>query len=717
MANYNFPNVYPNIKDLSQVVTANAITSCAYVGESEFGPINTPILVTNLKNYTDKFGALNPKYGYMGYSLAVASDTINSHYVVRVVDEDTAKYSAKFVALKGETAKVYEDGYYVSEVNAAKEDSSSFFIDPVTGTTDSSDAFVILANNPNNKTVKVSIADSTINTNKNILSLSNTKTTTNITIVLPQSDLFERNDKVLVNNEDDNLKKTGVVSTITPTYNFSATVSEAGTGYHVGDTFSIGSLTTESGSVFTGKVVSVTSDNKVRAVSLDITNDTKIQEAGVYETTNTTDPTATGLKILLAVEEFKNIVTVTFDEPISEGEVSREWEDIRLLKLPEDSETTFSISVYEVNGRVTTRVEYFQYLTLFANKDINGNSTFVEDVINGRSQYIQVFANGTLDMDYPIPATCELEELKGGTSGTSIAKAANGTKYLTEGWNNYNDRTATTVTLLMNSGYAYESNLAYQSKMIEVAEKRRDCFALLDIPQTTASKYENVIDWRKNISGFNTYRAALTTPWVKTYDSVQGKSNFLMCPSAYVAKIMGTSRPWIAPAGPNRGNINSSIVSPIGLTESYDNTVGGALYDAQLNCIVRNPGSGWAVWGQKTLQQKPSALDRINVARTIIYIETTLRDAARYHLFENNTAFERMQVTLQFNQFLDTILSDGGIQKYQVVCNDTNNTEYVIANNTMVIDIYIWPTYTTEFIELNTVVMGPDANITVTANQ
>jgi phage tail sheath protein FI len=76
-----------------------------------------------------------------------------------------------------------------------------------------------------------------------------------------------------------------------------------------------------------------------------------------------------------------------------------------------------------------------------------------------------------------------------------------------------------------------------------------------------------------------------------------------------------------------------------------------------------------------------------------------------------------MQVTLQFNQFLDTILADGGIQKYQVVCDDSNNTAYVIANNTMVIDIYIWPTYTTEFIELNTVVMGPEANVTVTSNQ
>ena len=392
------------------------------------------------------------------------------------------------------------------------------------------------------------------------------------------------------------------------------------------------------------------------------------------------------------------------------------WE-IRVLKLPNDNERTFSLSVFEVNGRVTTRVENFPYLTLFNNKDQYGNSTFIEDVVNSQSQYIQAFYNVSLTNEYPFPEQFSLRELVNGTSGLPIAKASNGSQYLNDGWNNFNDRTQVTVTLLMNSGYAYESDLSYQSKMIEVAEKRRDCFALLDIPQNLSANNEKVLDWRKNVLGFNTYRASLTTPWVKTYDSTQGKSNFLMCPSAYVAKIMGMSKPWIAPAGPNRGVISSATVSPIGLTEAYDEVIGGTLYDAQLNCIIRNPGAGWAVWGQKTLQQKPSALDRINVARTVIYIETTLRDAARYHLFENNTAFERMQVTLQFNQFLDTILADSGIQKYQVVCDDSNNTPYIIANNTMVIDIYLWPTYTTEFIELNTIVMGPDANITVTSNQ
>ena len=86
----NFPGVYPTITDLSQVVTANSVTSCAYVGEAEFGPINKPILITNKKGYIERFGEIKSKYGYMGYSLAVASDSIGQHYIVRVVNEETA---------------------------------------------------------------------------------------------------------------------------------------------------------------------------------------------------------------------------------------------------------------------------------------------------------------------------------------------------------------------------------------------------------------------------------------------------------------------------------------------------------------------------------------------------------------------------------------------------------------------------------------------------
>ena len=91
-----------------------------------------------------------------------------------------------------------------------------------------------------------------------------------------------------------------------------------------------------------------------------------------------------------------------------------------------------------------------------------------------------------------------------------------------------------------------------------------------------------------------------------------------------------------------------------------------------------------------------------------------MRDAAKYHLFENNTPYERTQITLQFSKFLDTILSAEGIQRYQVVCDESNNPPQVIMNNQLVIDVYIWPTYTAEVIKLQTNVMAADAEVTIT---
>ena len=132
-----------------------------------------------------------------------------------------------------------------------------------------------------------------------------------------------------------------------------------------------------------------------------------------------------------------------------------------------------------------------------------------------------------------------------------------------------------------------------------------------------------------------------------------------------------------------------------------------------MNCLIRDAAVGYVNWGQRTLQKKPSALDRINVARTVIYIETVLRDAARWHLFENNTAYERMQITLQFTSFLNTILSAEGIQRFQVICDESNNIPAVIANNQLVVDIYLWPSYTAEVIILNTNVMGADTSVNI----
>lgn len=671
MANYKWPNVYPSIKDASGTLATNSVTTCAYVGEAEFGPINKPTFLSSLKDYTNKFGALNSaKYGYAGYSLAVASESINSHYFVRVVKAgnpdaqpeertDDAMYASIKVPAKGKEAEAGH-GWYVEEIAEVEEaeDGSSLFDD------DTNNAMIIVANNPNNLKFKVQLSNTTINENR----------------AYP----FSKIDYVQLFEEDDESgDESGVVI---PTVNYEATMT--GAPQEVFDEIEIGDEIEIVRVVAQGGIYTVIGKEEVKEGEKVV--DRKIKF--IY--------TAKSLK-----EEDKPIT------PLMGGKVS---------KYPEPSEKTFQIDVKQVIGRTTPTLETYQYCTLYKAKDNFGNSTYVEDVINGKSDYIKVYVNPNLLAQAEEDETVveidfnanNLFELVGGQSGGRPTS-----KELNAGWDLFEDRNQISVSLLLNSGYSNNVEVSYQQKMLDIAKTRRDCFCLFDIPMSEVEA-EDAIDWRKNILGMNSYYGALSSPWVKTYDSIQGRAGFLMCPSAFIAKLIGQAGdPWNAPAGPNRGIISSSTVSPTGLTQTYDATTGGTLYaDNQINCLIRDVSAGYVNWGQRTLQAKPSALDRINVARTVIYIETVLRDAARWHLFENNTPYERMQVVLKFSQFLDTILSADGITSYKVICDESNNTPLVIQNNQLVIDVILQPVYTAESIILNTTVTSTDASVTVTSS-
>lgn len=625
---YKFPGVYPTITDLSQVVSANSVISCAYVGMAEFGPINKPTLITNVKGFNQKFGKLDPKYGYEGFSLAVAADTINQHYFVRVVGEDARFGAAKF-AFEDEQESLVQvtEGYSEAAVKSAQMDSGAMFDG------DNTSAFIVVASDPNDRAISVAIEDSTINENKNYKTVS---------------------------TGYDASKQKAYIKLAGDT---SLSEDQKKARFAIGDKIMVTNAASEG--------------NLVPEYNGDFTVDEFDGETVWYVPTSV--PT---------------IISVT---------------SARIQKQVPANETTFRVRVYETANKVTTNVETYEYVTLYPAKDNYGNSMFVEDVINGESNYIQIFANPNVEEKY-IPETTEKVALIGGNGGSKPE-----TKAYIDGWKMFNDRSQYNINLLVGAGNVNAENYAIQSAMLEVAEKRRDCFCLFDTPVTETTSDE-ALEWRKDVQGFNSYRGAIFSPWVKTFNAVQGKKNFLMPPSAYMAKIIGAcGDPWIAPAGPNRGQITSSIVTPTALTDYYDDTEGGVLYDKQINCIIKD-AVGYTNWGQKTLQQKPSALDRINVARTVMYIETTLRDAARYHLFENNTAYERMQITLQFNNFLDEILNAGGLSKYTVICDTSNNTPQVIQNNQLVIDIYLWPVYCAEVIKLNTIVMGADAQVSVTSS-
>jgi len=663
--NTKFPGVYPSITDLTGVVATNAVTACGFVGEAEYGPVFTPTLLSSLSDYTARFGTLSSRYGYAGYSLAVAAETIGQHYFVRVVpvgdpaahvdDKDACWASVPVLVTGKSTGTVGKDGYWYEEISAAELSRDSGADSGLFGT-DKNTAIIVTAKDPNNRKFYVAIEDSTINENQASGLMAAPSVSGKTVTVKVDAARFENKQECAVGDKI-------VVS------RFKTIIEDGEEIDPLNGMFEIKSKTVEEES-------GEDTGNLILTFNMDATHEIDFTD-----------------------------VTI--------------WENARIKLYPMDNETTFSFTVMEKVGRVMQTLETYEYCTLYPAQDEYGNSTFLEDVINGTSNYVQVFTNKKLIDEDPetiiIPKFTGDEPLflDNGQSGTWVDDNAKYTA-LNAAWELFRDRSQVDVSLLMNSGYVNKNNVSYQSKMLEIAEARRDCFCLFDTPMTETS-LENAIDWRSNTQGFNTYRGAVYAPWIKTYDSIQGRANFVMCPSAYAAKVMGAYNPWIAPAGLNRGVISASAVSPTGLTQYYDTTQGGKLYtDNQINCIIKNPGAGYVVWGQRTLQAKPSALDRINVARTVIYIETILRDAAKWHLFENNTAYLRMQITLQFNAFLDTILSAEGIQGYKVVCDTTNNTDIVIQNNQLVIDIYLIPTYTAEVIRLNTIITNDLSTTVVT---
>ena len=669
--NYKFPGVYANVIDRSEIVSTNATTACAFVGEAEFGPILKPTLVTSAQDYTQKFGKLSSKYGYAGYSLAVASETINENYFVRVVpigDSDSdANWASTSVRVQGSSAERIEGGYHYNRIHGAEilrdvGSPTGLFTEEDRPNEDFDNAFIVASTDPNNRKFFISVADSTINTYRAYA------LTTNASVVPVETDESE---------------STATQSLVTLKLAESAASEIKAVDPIVVKGFSIPAL-----------------NGKFKADNVEIEENTGY-----------------------------TILTYYVDGEYNYPSISLNGKE-RAGRYPDDNETTFSVTLYENN--LSTVLEYYEYCTLYPAIDNYGNSMYIEDVINGTSKYIQVFVNENMydDADpdtVAIPETVVGLELIGGQGGIwtqttgddGKVTSAEDNKYkdLCDAWDNFMDRSQITVSLLMNSGYVRANNTSYQDKMIAIAEHRRDCFCVLDVPMTQTDFEDLKDDFRPTMQPSNSYRAALFSPWVRTFDVVQGRANFIMCPSAYIAKIMGASDPWIAPAGLNRGVLSSSVVSPTGLTEYYDVTTGGILYtDNQINCIIREKGTGYVNWGQRTLQKKPSALDRINVARTIIYIETVLRDAARFHLFENNTAYERLQVEMQFGTFLQQILAADGIQQYKVVCDESNNTPAIINTNQMVIDIYLWPSYTAEVIHLNTYVMATGATVSVTTS-
>jgi hypothetical protein len=228
------------------------------------------------------------------------------------------------------------------------------------------------------------------------------------------------------------------------------------------------------------------------------------------------------------------------------------------------------------------------------------------------------------------------------------------------------------------------------NSIISLAEDRGDCIAVIDVENYGAT----VSQVTSAAASLNSSYAAAYWPWLQT-QSATGKNEYVpasvVIPGVY-AFTDGAAAPWFAPAGLTR-----VIQAERKLTRSQRDT----LYNANVNPIATFPGSGISVFGQKTLQKKSSALDRVNVRRLLIALKKFVGDVSRELVFEQNTNVTRNKFLAQVNPYLTSVVEQQGLFAYRVVMDDTNNTSDVIDRNTLIGQILIQPARTVEFVVLD----------------
>lgn len=234
--------------------------------------------------------------------------------------------------------------------------------------------------------------------------------------------------------------------------------------------------------------------------------------------------------------------------------------------------------------------------------------------------------------------------------------------------------------------------------IISLAETRGDCIAVIDLYSYAATVSEVV----GKADLLNSSYAAAYWPWLQTA-SGNGK-NVWVPASVFIPGIYaftdGAAAPWFAPAGLVRGGVPGVIQAERKLTRNDRDT----LYDGKVNPIATFPGTGIAVFGQKTLQTKASALDRVNVRRLLIDLKKFIGDQAQNLVFEQNTITTRNRFLAAVNPYLDSVTQRQGLYAYRVVMDDSNNTADVVDRNQLVGQIFIQPAKTAEFIILDFVV-------------
>lgn len=239
---------------------------------------------------------------------------------------------------------------------------------------------------------------------------------------------------------------------------------------------------------------------------------------------------------------------------------------------------------------------------------------------------------------------------------------------------------------------------------INMCEDRGDVFYIID----PTYKGSTVGQAQQTAEARNTSYGAMYYPWCQVTDPDLGRQVWVP-PSAVISGVYSfndyVQHPWYAPAGLNRGGLDTVIQTERTLTNNdRDN-----LYIKSVNPIASFPREGIKVWGQKTLQKKQSALDRINVRRLLIDAKRFVALATRILLFENNTVETRARFVEIVEPYFRRVQAQQGLYDYRILIDESNNTPDVIDRNEMRATIWLKPAKAVEYLVVDFVVLPTGA--------
>jgi hypothetical protein len=368
----------------------------------------------------------------------------------------------------------------------------------------------------------------------------------------------------------------------------------------------------------------------------------------------------------------------------SSGSVTGSNSDFYLGNVNQDAEAAFPTITSPYSGSIETALT-------------SGSSYFTSVVATSTRKFIVPFQGGFDGARPNLPKFSGTNITNTNTFGFDCSTTtATGTKAYNKAFTLLSNTDYYDMNMLITPGILQSKHSAVTSLARNLVTNRQDAFYVMDSNALSDSIPTVVTE----ITTLDNNYTATYWPWVKIINP-SNNVPFWVPPSVVVPGALSfndaVAAPWYAPAGLNRGGLTSVIDTYQNLSQADRNT----LYEARINPIANFPNDGVVIWGQKTLQARPSALDRVNVRRLLITVKKFIASSTRYLVFEQNVVATRDRFTQIVNPYLESVRAQQGLYAFRVVMDSTNNTPDLIDQNILYGQIFLQPTRTAEFIILD----------------